>query len=111
MRPAGPRKVIGPWSDPRTGRSPCGRCDSAQLALQQIHQQAVMPRTVGAALVLAHDADRTEPDALVAADRDGVVRGRIDRDPVMAAVVEEPSCDGPNRLGSKASPVSVRAQR
>src|SRR4051794_25345965 len=111
MRPAGPCKVIGPWSEPRPGRSPRARCDSAQLALQHVHQQAVMPRTVGAALVAAHDPDGAEADALVAADRDGVVGRRVDRDPVVTAVLEQPSRDRSDRVGAEALAVPAGVQR
>src|SRR4051812_4620381 len=100
MRPAGPRKVIGPWSDSRPGRSPRTRCDSAQLALQHVHEQAVMPRTAGAALGAARDPDAAEADALVAADRDGVVGRRVDRDPVVAALLEQPSRDRADGVGA-----------
>src|SRR4051794_7416844 len=70
-----------------------------------------MPRTVGAALVAAHHPDRPEADALVAADRDRVVGGRIDRDPVMAALVEQPPRDRPDRLGPESPAVPRGVQR
>src|ERR1700754_733237 len=102
MRPSRPLEVIGPWSQSRPGRSPRERCDSAQLVVQEIHQQAVVPGAVAAALVAAHDADGAEADALVAADRGRVRDGRVDRDAVMAARAEEPSRDGPDRVGAEA---------
>src|SRR3954469_9346170 len=111
MRPAEPRKVIGPWSESCPGRSPRAGCESAQLAVQQVHQQPVMPRTVGTALVAAHDPDRPEADALVAADRDRVVGGRVDRDPVVAALVEQPPRHRPDRVGPQALPVPLRMKR
>src|SRR4051794_26930942 len=111
MRPGGPRKVIGPSSHSRTRRSPRGRCDSPQFAGQHLHQKAVVPGAVRAALVLAHHADRAEPDALVAADRDRVVDGRIDRDPVVAALLEQPPRDGAHRLGPEPATVALRVQR
>src|SRR4051794_7144992 len=111
MRPAGPCKVIGPWSEPRPGRSPRAPCDSAQLALQHVHQQAVMPRTVGPALVAAHDPDRAEADALVAADRGGVVSRRVDRVPVVTALLEQPPRDGADGVRAEAPAVVRRVQR
>ena len=48
-----------------------------------------MEAAVAAALVLAHDPDGTEANLGVAADRRLVGGGRVDRDPVMAALLEQ----------------------
>ena len=48
-----------------------------------------MPPAVGAALVLAQDADAAEADLFVGPDGPLVRGGRIDRDPMVAADLEE----------------------
>ena len=61
--------------------------------------------SVRVALVAAHDADRAESDLLVGADGRDVIGGGIDRDAVMAAVVDEVSHDPADRLGAEAATV------
>src|SRR3954453_3223456 len=107
IRPGAPYEVIGPWSVLQLGRSRASRCDSPQLAAQQLHEQAVVPAAVRPALVLAHDPDAPEPGALVAADRHRVVRRRIDGEPVVAALVQQPARDRPDRVGAEAAAVPV----
>jgi hypothetical protein len=68
-----------------------------------------VPGSVRSPLVEAHDADRLEADLLVGADRVLVVDCRVDRDPVVAALVEEVACDEPDHLWAEA--VSLRARR
>ena len=65
-----------------------------------------MPFAVGAALVVAHDSDRLEADLGVGGGCAVVVRGRIDREAVVAFFGDEPVDEGPDRLGAD-SPVLV----
>ncbi len=74
----------------------------AQFACEQIHEQAVVPGAVGAAFVRAHHADRAETDAPIGGDRPFVGRGWIDRQPMMAANIDEPAGDGADRIGPDA---------
>src|SRR5690349_4049086 len=69
-----------------------------QLACEEVHEQAVVPRAVAATLVLAKDADGPEPDPGVGPDRAIVVGRRVDRDPVVAAGVDQPAGDRPHRI-------------
>src|SRR5688572_7544663 len=69
---------------------------SAQLAREHVHEQPVVERPVLPALVLPHDTHGLEPDLLVGADRPHVVGGRIDRQPVVPADLEQVSRDGSN---------------
>jgi hypothetical protein len=71
---------------------------AAELFLEQVHQQPVVPDTVGAALVLAHDPDPAEAHLLVGADRRRVVGRRIDREPMVAALLKEVAGEDPDRL-------------
>jgi methylmalonyl-CoA/ethylmalonyl-CoA epimerase len=70
-----------------------------QLAAEQVHQQAVVEGAVGAALVLAHDPDGAEAHLGVAADGRLVGGRRVDRDPVVAALLEQEPGQQPDRLG------------
>src|SRR4051812_47164670 len=71
-----------------------------QLGAQEVHQQPVVEGAVGSPLVLAHDPDRPEPDPLVAADGPHVGHCRVDREPVVAAVVEQEAGQERDRLGT-----------
>ena len=62
----------------------------AVIAREQLHEQAVVPALAAeVALVAAHDAHAAEADLLVAADRGRVLGRGIDRDPVMATLVDQ----------------------
>src|SRR5207247_2264551 len=73
-------------------------------------QQPVVEAAVPAALVLPHDADGPEADLLVAADRARVVRGGVDDQPVVAAVLEEVAREQPDRLRSEAAVLEAARQ-
>src|SRR5207245_2108231 len=83
---------------------------AVELGGEQIHQQSVVPGAVGAALVAAHQADRTEADALVRADRLCVRRGRVDRDSVVAALLEELAGGEAERLAAQTPSLGGRRQ-
>ena len=69
-----------------------------------------MPLAVCPALVAAHDPDALEPEPLVASDRPLVGDGRVDRDPVVAASLEEPAGQRADGVGSEALAVSRSRQ-
>ena len=69
-----------------------------------------MELAVGAALVPAHHADRPEAHLGVAADGAFVVRGRVDRDPVMAALLEQVPGQQRDRLGARAPALEAGAE-
>ena len=50
-----------------------------ELVGEEVHQQVVVPRVVGAALVLAHDADGPEADLAVRADGGRIASAAVDR--------------------------------
>ena len=60
-----------------------------QFVGQEIHQQGVDPPSVPQMLVLAHPADGSEADLGVGRDGMRVAGRRVDRQPVMATLVEE----------------------
>jgi hypothetical protein len=87
------------------------RIRASDLVGEQLHQQGVVPpSTIGVALGLAHDADGFEADLLVGADGCGVRRRRVDRDAMMAMVVDEMTHDEPHRLGAESTAVQGRIQ-
>ncbi len=61
-----------------------------------------MPRAVGAAFVLAHDADGAESDLPIGADRPLVGGRRVDRQAVMPALLEQVAGDRPDRVRAEA---------
>src|SRR5258708_4254822 len=69
-----------------------------------------MEMAVAAALVLAHDADRAEAHLAIAAD--GLVVGgrRVDRDPVMTALVEQVPGQQRNSLAACALALETAAE-
>src|SRR5215210_2010428 len=77
----------------------------AELFPKQIHQQPVVPGSVGAALVVAHDPDPAEAHLLVSTDRSRVVGRRIDREAMVATLLEEVAGEQPDRFG--AQPLAV----
>jgi len=70
----------------------------SQFVAEQIHQQPVMEAAIAAAFVLAHDPDGPEAHLGIAADRLMIGGCRIDRDPVMAALLEQEPGQQPDRL-------------
>src|SRR5687768_9319944 len=89
----------------RGAAPPVATCRPApliQVAVQQIHEQAVVPLAVEAAFELAQHTDRLEADALVGADCFGVVRRGVDRQPVVPAIVHEVTNDGAHGVGADA---------
>jgi hypothetical protein len=79
------------------------RSGLAQLVREQVHQQPVMPRPVEIALVATHDPDRPEPDRGVGPDGALVGGGRVDRQAMVAAGLDQPSGDRPDRIGPEAA--------
>ena len=55
-------------------------------------------------------ADALEPDLLVAADRALVVRGRVDREPVVAAIADQVARQRPHGVGAEPAAVVRRAE-
>ena len=70
---------------------------------EQLHQQPVVPRAVGGSLVLPHDADAHEPDRLVAADRPLVGGRRVDRQAMVAAVLDQMAHEHADGLAAEAA--------
>ena len=64
-----------------------------------------MPGAIGAAFVSAHDADRPEAHGPVSPDCPLVGGRRIDRDPVMAAFLEQESGERPDGVPAQAAAV------
>src|SRR5919112_5449148 len=73
----------------------------AYLFPKHIHQQPVVPGTVGAALVVAHNPDPAEVHLLVSTDRSRVVGRRIDRETMVATLLEEVAGEQPDRFGTQ----------
>src|SRR5258708_12031995 len=69
-----------------------------------------MEMAVAAALVLAHDADRAEAHLAIAADCLVVGGRRVDRDPVMTALVEQVPGQQPNSLAACALALETAAE-
>lgn len=69
-----------------------------------------MPLPVGAALVTAKHAHALEADPLVGADRALVGGCGVDRDAVMAALIEEPACEGADGVAAETPPVPGGAE-
>ena len=69
-----------------------------------------MPVAARQALVLAHDADGLEADLLVGADGGGVVGRRVDRQPVVAALVDEVVRHRPDGVGAQPLPLHLLRQ-
>src|SRR5712691_9713164 len=72
-----------------------------QLPDEEVHEHAVMPGSIAAPLVAPHPADPPEPDPLVGPNRPLVRGGRIDRQSVVAAVLEEVAGHRPDRIRSE----------
>src|SRR5437879_11196765 len=70
-----------------------------------------MPRPVRPALVAPHQSDRLEPNSLVRLDGARVVSSRVDGQAVVAALVDQESRQGSDRVGSKALALPFRAKR
>ena len=86
-------------------------CGSGQLVGEEVHEQAVVPRAVGAALVAAQHADLTEAELAVGADRPLVVDGRVDREAVVVALVDQPAGGEPQRRRTDPAALVVGKQR
>src|SRR5207248_10668435 len=76
-----------------------------ELLGEEVHEQDVVPGAVGAAFGAALDADGAEADLGVRTDRGGVVGGGIDREAVVAVVVDQVPRQRPDRVGTDAAPV------
>src|SRR3712207_4585591 len=83
-------------------RSPAG----AELFLEHVHEQPIPPFTLRSALILAHDPDPTKAHPLVSADGSSVVRCRIDREPMVAALLKEIAGKDPERFCAQALPMA-----
>src|SRR5579863_3097241 len=80
-----------------------GQNSGKQVVAEEFHQQAVMELAVGAALVLAHHADRAEADLRIAADRPLVGRRGVDGDPVVPAPAAQVPGEQADGLGADAA--------
>jgi hypothetical protein len=72
-----------------------------KLVGEQVHEQPVVPAAVGGALVAAQDADRLEAELRVRPDRALVVGGGVDRQAMVAALLDQVGDDEPQRLGAE----------
>ena len=81
-----------------------------QLVGQQVEQQPVLPDALGIAPVAAEDTDPLEPDRLVGADRRLVRECGIDRQPMMVALVDQPTGERPHGVAAEAAAVQRRGQ-
>jgi hypothetical protein len=79
--------------------------------LEHFHKQPIVPNAIGAVLVLAHDPDSAEAHPFVSADCNRVVGRRIDREAMMAALLEEVLGENPNRFCAQALAVAGRAEK
>src|SRR5215212_7786910 len=75
-----------------------------KLVGEQVHQQPVVPAAVGGALIAAQDADRLEPELRVRPDRALVVGGGVDRQTVVAVLLDQVGDHQPERLGAEPCP-------
>src|SRR6266581_646755 len=110
--PAGPSAVHGRsrlvvWAMPELGRLLPA---FGQFSTEQVHEQAIVEMAVAAALVLAHDADRAEAHRGVAADGLSVGGRRVNRDPVMTALVEQEPGEQPDSLAARALALETAAE-
>src|ERR687890_1858828 len=78
---------------------------------KHVHQQPVVPGSVGAALVVAHDPDPAEAHLLVSADRSRVVGRRIDRETMVATLLEEVAGEQTDRFGAQPLAVAGRGEK
>src|SRR5919197_6295393 len=97
----------------RAGVAPIRPNTTRGLSLgDELHQQPVVPLlAAGVALVAPHHADPLEPRLLVGADRSYVRRRGVDRDAVMAPVVDEVTDDAPERRSADALTVERRVEK
>ena len=77
-----------------------------QLAGQEVEQQPVLPLARRIAPVAPHDPDPAEADPLVAADRALVRRGGVDRQAVVAALVDQVTRQRAHGVRAEALPVA-----
>src|SRR5688500_5715408 len=79
--------------------------DLTELAVQKLEQDTVVPGAVDAALVVPQHADAPEADAFIAANCP-LVRGlRVDRETVVATLVEEVTRQRADGVGAEPLPV------
>ena len=83
---------------------------SSSSLREHLHQEPVVERPVGSLLVGAHDPDPTEADLLVGADRGRVVGRRVDREPVVTALLDQVPREDPHRLAPQSLAVPRRRQ-
>src|SRR5918997_2206734 len=84
----------------------CVLRSAAELFLEHVHEQPVVPDAVGAALVPTHDPHLAEAHPFVSADRCRVVGRRVDREAMVAAPLEEIAGEHPNRFCAQALPMA-----
>src|SRR5207245_7221604 len=90
------------WPMSRDTTWPHGSVLVAQLGRQHVHQKPVVPATGRPASVLAHQPDTLEADPLVGLDRARVVSGRVDRQAMVASLVDQKLGEGLDRVWSVA---------
>src|ERR1700731_4297117 len=76
----------------------CRPLSIPKLLGEQVHEEGVVPRALGAPFAAAPDAHRTESHLRVAADGGPVVGSRIDLEAVMAVVPDEVTGHGAHRI-------------
>jgi hypothetical protein len=90
----------------RFGSLVCRSLAGAELFLEHVHEQPITPFTLRSALILAHDPNPTKAHPLVSADRSSVVGCRIDREPMVAALLKEIAGKDPERFCAQALPMA-----
>ena len=81
-----------------------------QLVREQVEQQPVLPDPFRVAPVAAKDADTLEPHRFIRADRRLVREGRVDRQPVVPALVDQPPSECPHGVAAEALAVQHRRE-
>src|SRR2546425_13211076 len=81
---------------------PLGSVLVAHFGGEHVHQQPVVPLAGWPALVLAHQPDTLEADPLIGLDRARVVSGRVDRQAMVASLVDQKLGEGLDRVWSVA---------
>jgi hypothetical protein len=78
-----------------------------ELTREQVHEQAIPPRSIRRTPVLAHEAGRTEANLLIGSDRRSVICRRVDREPMMSSLIDQVAGERSHRVGSKPVPLGL----
>src|SRR5207247_2480981 len=98
------------WPLDQAAESCFGRGAWPAVAVRHVHQQAVVPLAGWSQFVLAHQPDWLESHALIGLDCPCVVRGRIDREAMVTALMDQESGQGSNRVRPQAFALPWRPQ-